>query len=104
MRLKAKAGLYDADEAGVVYVDKGLFKAEIDLPTDAPIGAYRAQIILFQNRQPVSQRVLDLTVQKVGLERALYLFAHQRPWSYGLVSVSIALAAGWAASAAFRRS
>ena len=104
VRLKAKAGLYDADEAGVVYVDKGLFKAEIDLPTDAPIGAYRAQIILFQNRQPVSQRVLDLTVQKVGLERALYLFAHQRPWSYGLVSVSIALAAGWAASAAFRRS
>ena len=38
-----------------------------------------------------------------GIERALYLFAHQRPWSYGLASVAIALAAGWAASVAFRR-
>ena len=38
-----------------------------------------------------------------GAERALYLFAHNRPWSYGLVSVAIALAAGWAASVVFRR-
>lgn len=103
VRLKQKAGLYDADDRGVVFVDRGLFKSEIDLPTDAPIGRYRAEIILFQNGQPVSQRVRDLTVEKVGAERALYLFAHHRPWSYGLASVTIALGAGWAASAAFRR-
>jgi hypothetical protein len=47
--------------------------------------------------------VRALTVEKVGAERALYVFAHERPWSYGLASVTIALAAGWAASAAFRR-
>ena len=103
VRLKTKAGLYDMDEGGVVFVDKGLFKSEIDLPTEAPIGKYQAQIILFQDGQPVSQRVLELTVEKVGVARALYLFAHQRPWSYGFVSVGVALAAGWGASAAFRR-
>jgi uncharacterized protein (TIGR02186 family) len=103
VRLKEAAGLYDADDRGVVFVDRGLFKSEIDLPIVAPIGRYRAQIILFQHGQPVSQRVRDFTVEKVGAERALYVFAHRRPWSYGLASVTIALAAGWAASAAFRR-
>ncbi|OXE36384.1 MAG: hypothetical protein CGW95_07950 [Phenylobacterium zucineum] len=104
VRLKAGMGLYDEDDHGVVFVDNNLFKAEINLPTDAPIGRYQAQILLFQNGRPVSERIRDLSVKKVGLERTLYLFAHLHPWTYGLVSVSIALAAGWAASAAFRRS
>jgi len=104
IRLKEQARLYDADAQGVTFVDRNLFKSEIDLPTDAPIGRYQVQIILFQDGQPVSERVRELTVEKVGLERALYLFAHRRPWSYGLASVAIALAAGWAASATFRRS
>ncbi len=104
VRLKSRMGLYDEDDHGVVFVDRNLFKAEINLPTDAPIGRYQAQILLFQEGRPVSSRLRHLEVRKVGLQRALYLFAHLHPWTYGLVSVSIALAAGWAASAAFRRS
>lgn len=104
MRLKQKVGLYTADSTKVRFVDQGLFRAEIELPTQAPIGEYQARIILFQDGQPVSIRERTLTVEKVGLERALYLFAHRRPWSYGLVSAAIALLAGWAASRAFRRS
>jgi uncharacterized protein (TIGR02186 family) len=104
IRLKQAAGLYAALDQGVRFVDRDLFRAEIELPTTAPIGVYTAQIVLFQDGQPVSSRVRGLTVEKVGVERMLYLFAHDRPWSYGLVSVAIALAAGWAASVAFRRS
>ena len=103
VRLKEQSGLYAADERGVTFVDRGLFKAEIDLPTAAPIGVYTAEIFLFQNGQPVSRRMRGQTVEKAGIERALYVFAHNRPWSYGLVSVAIALAAGWAASVVFRR-
>jgi uncharacterized protein (TIGR02186 family) len=103
VRLKAQSGLYAADDQGVTFVDRGLFRAEIDLPTGAPIGAYSAEILLFQNGQPVSRRMRGLSVEKAGVERALYLFAHSRPWLYGLASVVIALGAGWAASVAFRR-
>lgn len=103
VRLKDKAGLYDEDERGVRFVDRGLFRAEIALPAGAPTGVYRADILLFQDGRPVSSRVRTLTVEKVGLERTLYLWAHNRPWSYGLASMAFALAAGWAASAAFRR-
>lgn len=104
VRLKQDAGLYSADSTKVKFVDQGLFRAEIDLPADAPIGRYQASVILFQDGEPVSIRERALSVEKVGMERALYLLAHRRPWLYGLISVAIALAAGWATSRAFRRS
>lgn len=103
VRLKENAGLYHEDEQGVRFVDRGLFRAEIALPAGAPTGIYRADILLFQDGKPVSRRIRTLTVEKVGLERALYVWAHNRPWSYGLAAMAFALAAGWAASAAFRR-
>lgn len=104
VRLKQTAGLYSADADGVTFVDKGLFLARIDLPAEAPIGQYTARVLLFQDGRMVSDRTLPLSVEKVGLERAVYLLAHRRPWLYGLVSALIALGAGWAASRAFRRS
>jgi uncharacterized protein (TIGR02186 family) len=103
VRLKEKAGLYHEDDEGVRFVDRGLFRAEIALPTGAPTGVYRADILLFQDGRAVSRRVRTLTVEKVGLERALYVWAHERPWSYGLAAMAFAMLAGWAASAAFRR-
>jgi uncharacterized protein (TIGR02186 family) len=103
VRLKTRMGLYATDEHGVRFVDRGLFRAEIALPTGAPIGQYRADIVLFQNGQPVSSKTRILTVEKVGVERSLYLWAHERPWSYGIAAMAFALLAGWAASFAFRR-
>ncbi|WP_411287830.1 TIGR02186 family protein [Phenylobacterium sp.] len=103
VRLKKNAALYAEDQGGVRFVDQALFRAEIALPTAAPTGDYRAEIVLFQDGVAVSRRVRTLTVEKVGIERTLYVWAHQRPWSYGLASMAFALAAGWAASAMFRR-
>jgi uncharacterized protein (TIGR02186 family) len=103
VRLKEEQGLYAVEDRGVRFVDKGLFRAEIALPAEAPIGAYQVRILLFQNGQPVSEKDRSLSVEQVGVERALYLWAHQRPWSYGLAAMAFALGAGWAASAAFRR-
>ncbi|WP_334161966.1 TIGR02186 family protein [Phenylobacterium sp.] len=103
VRLKENAGLYAADEQGVRFVDRGLFRAEIALPAQAPTGEYRADILLFQDGQPVSVRTRTLTVEKVGVERTLYVWAHERPWLYGIVAMALALAAGWAASFAMRR-
>ena len=43
-----------------------------------------------------------INVQKVGLERWIFNLAHEQPLIYGLLSLVIAIAAGWGASAAFR--
>jgi uncharacterized protein (TIGR02186 family) len=103
VRLKANGGLYSSDDSGVKFVDPGLFRADISLPASAPTGKYQAQIVLFQDGRPVAIRERTLTVEKAGAERALYLFAHRRPWMYGIASVIIALSAGWLASRLFRR-
>lgn len=103
VRLKTAEQLYAVNEHGVRFVDKGLFRAEIPLPAEAPIGQYSVRILLFQDGRAVSEKDRVLTVEKVGVERGLYLWAHQRPWSYGLAAMALALGAGWAASSAFRR-
>jgi uncharacterized protein (TIGR02186 family) len=103
VRLKAREGLYLEDPAGVTFVDKGLFRARIALPASAPVGRYRVDVLLFQEGQPITRRSRELVVEKVGLERVISSFARQSPWAYGMACMLIALAAGWAASAVFRR-
>ena len=41
-------------------------------------------------------------MRKVGLERWIYNLAHERQLIYGILSLVIAIAAGWMASAVFR--
>lgn len=103
IRLKEAAALYDTDPDGVSFVDRGLFRAEVRLPVVAPTGRYHAEVWLFQDGAPVSVSNLTLTVEKVGLERDIYEFAHRRPWTYGLLCVLLAAFTGWAASRIFRR-
>jgi hypothetical protein len=43
-----------------------------------------------------------IDVRKEGLERWLTNLAHDQPLIYGLLSLLIAVVAGWAASAGFR--
>jgi uncharacterized protein (TIGR02186 family) len=103
IRLKEEADLYDTDPQGVSFVDKGLFRAEVDLPTTAPTGQYYAEVWLFQEGRPASVSNLTLTVEKVGFERDIYEFAHRRPWLYGIVCVLLAAGFGYLASRVFRR-
>lgn len=103
IRLREAAALYNTDPAGVKFVDAGLFRAELELPTVAPTGQYFAEVWLFQEGEPVSVSNLTLTVEKVGLERDVYEFAHRRPWSYGILVVLLAAFMGWGASRVFRR-
>jgi uncharacterized protein (TIGR02186 family) len=103
VRLKSRAGLYDEEPHGVRFVDRGLFRAEIALPTDAPVGRYTADVWLFRDGKAVSERSRALVVEKIGFARWIYVAAHRSPWLYGLACVLLGLGSGWAASWAFRR-
>ena len=104
IRLKEAAALYDTDPDGVTFVDRGLFRAQVELPATAPTGEYHAEVWLFRDGAPAGVSNLTLTVEKVGFERDIYEFAHRRPWSYGLLSVLLAGGMGYLASRVFRRS
>jgi uncharacterized protein (TIGR02186 family) len=103
IRLKEAAQLYDTDPDGVRFVDKGLFRAEVELPATAPTGEYHAEVWLFRDGAPAGVSNLTLTVEKVGFERDVYEFAHRRPWTYGVLCVLLAGGMGYLASRVFRR-
>lgn len=103
IRLREAAALYNTDPDGVTFVDRGLFRAEVELPTTAPTGIYNAEVWLFQDGAPASVSNLTLTVEKVGFERDIYEMAHRQPWLYGIVCVFLAALTGYLASRLFRR-
>jgi uncharacterized protein (TIGR02186 family) len=102
MRLRQRAGLYFDVPWGVRVVDDTLFTTHIGLPANLVEGDYAARVFLLHDRQvtDVFRTVID--VRKVGLERWVYTLSREQPALYGLLSVLLALAAGWTASEAFR--
>ena len=50
------------------------------------------------------QMVTPLFVSKIGIGADVFEFAHRQPAIYGILAVLVAISAGWAASAVFRKS
>lgn len=103
IRIRENEGLYRLDEGTVSLIDQTLFRADVSLPANLVEGAYKTRIFLLRNGQVMDVFVAPINVRKVGLERWLYRLAFDRPFLYGLMSLAVAVFAGWGASAAFRK-
>ena len=100
---RRQAGLYIEDEASVSFPAGSLFRTNIDFPANVPVGDYRVLVRLFRDGQEIDRTISVLNIGKRGLEQRIYNFAHDMPLAYGLMAVLLAVAAGWAAAAAFRQ-
>lgn len=100
---KQRLGLYAQDDAGVEYLDDGLFRARVRVPAGAPTGPYDIAVHVFRDGRAAARGQAELKVMKAGVERWVHDFAHERPFLYGMIAVIGALTAGGAAAAAFRR-
>ncbi|WP_417449900.1 TIGR02186 family protein [Kordiimonas sp.] len=96
-RLRASEGLYRQEIDSVSVVDEGLFRTDIRLPANVPIGNFIVETFIFQKGSMKARHRINLHVDKEGFERAAYTFAHEWPFFYGLVAVIVALGAGWLA-------
>ncbi len=101
IRIRAGQGLYQTLPEGVWVEEEALFRTLIPLPANLTEGDYKAEIYLTRDKQIVDFYATTIPVKKVGLERWLYNLAHEHAFWYGLMSLSIAIAAGWGASAVF---
>ncbi len=101
MRIREDQDLYQVLESGVDLEQETLFRTTIELPANLTEGDYAARIFLTRDGTVVDEYVTTIPVKKVGLERWLYNLAHEQSLLYGLMSLAIAIAAGWGASAAF---
>ena len=102
IRIRTAEGAYRRGEEEVELLEGRLFRTEIALPPNLTEGDYVARIYLTQDRRVTASYATTLEVRKVGLERFLYALAHERPLLYGLMSLAIAIGAGWGAATAFR--
>ncbi|WP_299906611.1 TIGR02186 family protein [uncultured Paracoccus sp.] len=102
IRLREQSGLYRLDQGSVTLTEETLFRANIQLPANLIEGDYKTRIFLLRDGQVVDVYRAPIEVRKVGLERWLYRLAFDWPFIYGLMSLAVAVIAGWGASTAFR--
>lgn len=101
IRIRRDNGLYQLNEGSVTMTDETLFSASFALPSNLTEGAYTTRILLTRDGMVVDEYRAILDVRKVGIERFLYNLAHEQSFLYGLLSLAIAILAGWGASAIF---
>ncbi len=104
VRLKKKEGLYVQEDYSVAFIGKSLFRATVTLPANVPVGPFETRVYLFRQERLLSQYNVRIRLEREGLERITYSFAHQRPFAYGLLTVILAMLAGLTASAIFSKS
>ena len=102
IRIRSENGLYQLLENKVNIDEQTLFRTSIDMPADISDGDYTARILLTRNGNVIDEFSTIIDVRKVGLERFLFNMSRENPLAYGLMSIAIAIFAGWAASLLFR--
>ncbi|KEJ89763.1 TIGR02186 family protein [Sulfitobacter donghicola] len=101
IRIKMKSDQYQLNEGTVSVDEQTLFRTSVALPAALTEGDYKTRIFLTRGGAVVSQYETSIYVRKVGLERWLFTLSRERAFLYGLMSLAIAIAAGWGASAVF---
>jgi len=102
IRLRRDQGLYFERPGGVTVTDETLFQTRVALPANLVEGDYRARVFLVRERTVVDVFEKAIAVRKVGLERWVHVMATEHSALYGILSIAVALAAGWIASTVFR--
>jgi len=111
VRLRRGQGLYQEyssgatpdQRGGLTMYQGGLFRAVVRLPANAPIAQYHADTYLFRDGRLISAQRIPISISRVGIERRIHDLATNVPLIYGLLTVMLALAAGWVAAFLFRR-
>jgi uncharacterized protein (TIGR02186 family) len=86
--------LYQEDSGNVIVKDEILFRANLDFPSNMPVGKYKADVYLVRDGNIIINHSTDLLVDKIGIERLIYNLAHEFPPFYGILAVIIAITAG----------
>ena len=68
-----------------------------------PPGNYQIEVLQLRDGFVAGAQTSVLVISKVGLEAEIFDAARTRPAIYGLVSVILAVGAGWTAGVFFRK-
>ncbi len=102
VRIREDSNLYKTLENAVVVDQQTLFRTSIAMPSNLTEGVYSTRIFLTRGGEVISIYATTIDVRKVGLERWLFNLSRENAFWYGIMSLAIAIAAGWGASAVFQ--
>jgi len=103
IHLKEEERLYVKSDFGVSFIGRSLFRATVALPPNVPVAPLTASVYLFKEGKLLGQYKSRVMLQREGVERFIHEFALNKPFSYGLLTIAMAAAAGLAAAFAFPR-
>jgi uncharacterized protein (TIGR02186 family) len=102
VRLRRASGVYFERIGEIDQIGNSLFQTRVKLPANIVEGDYLTRVFILREGRVLDNFQTGITVRKVGLERFIYNLAHEHSLIYGILSVLIALLAGWVASEGFR--
>lgn len=101
IRIRMGKDQYQLNEEAVSVEEQTLFRTSVALPAALTEGNYDTRIFLTRGGQVVAEYETLIDVRKVGLERWLFTLSREQSFLYGILSLAIAIIAGWGASAIF---
>nr|WP_294851168.1 TIGR02186 family protein [uncultured Sphingomonas sp.] len=101
--LMTRKGLYSENPHGVEISEGVLYRARISIPSQVPVGTYTTETFLIDRGKVIAVATRDIEIGKSGFERFIALAATRHGFLYGLASVIISLAMGYAAAAWSKR-
>ena len=102
-RIKIREGLFQPTGGKITFLGARLFRADFRFPANVPTGSYLVEVLLIRDGQVAGAQTTPLIVSKTGVGADIFEFAHRHAALYGIMSIIIALMAGWAAHLIFRR-
>lgn len=102
LRVRNAEGRYRLLEGRIELTEETLFRTDVILPANLTEGEYKVRLFLLRGGAVVAAQERLIGVRKEGLERWVFNLSREQPLLYGLLSLLLAVAAGWGASAGFR--
>jgi uncharacterized protein (TIGR02186 family) len=103
LRLKRQHQLYTQRTNGVTLLTPTVFRAEIPLPAEAPIGNYDVDVKVLADGALVTRASSAFEIVKVGFEQFVANAAQDYGLLYGIATAMMAIMTGWFAAVVFRR-
>jgi uncharacterized protein (TIGR02186 family) len=103
VRNKARDDLYAIEVAPVRFLGDRLFRTTLSFPANVPPGNYQVEVLQLRDGLVIGAQTSVLVISKVGLEAEIFDTARQNPALYGLISVILAIGAGWTAGVVFKK-
>ncbi len=103
IRNKQRIDLYTEAWEPVRFLGPLLFRSDLAIPANAPVGDYKIGVYLVRGGEVIDTSIAPLSVSRLGFEARVYDFAHRNSLGYGVLAILIAAVAGWFANWIFRK-